>query len=368
MMDIKAAVCWDKGSELKVTSLMLHELKESEVLVKITACAVSAADLLQINGEDPHTSFPMIPGHEAVGEVVEIGSQVRSLQSGDTVIPLVVPQCNRCDACLSDKSNLCQAIQDTQNQGLMPDGTSRISFQDKAVNTNLGVSGFSNYIVVPEISLAKIQSGLPASELAVLCGSMVSGLGAVFNQADLLGGENIAVFGAGPVGLGVVQAARMRHANNIIVIEPSATKRELAEQFGATHTIDPSEVGEHMVLTIQELSRGGVDFAFECSGNELAIQSAVASTQKGWGKTLLLGSSTGLELDLSLITSGRQVQGCIYGGIQGRSEMADYVRLYQEGHILVKPLITQTTTLHEVNVCLAMASDPSTVRSVIEFQ
>lgn len=370
MMDIQAAVSSKAGSELEIRSVKLDDIKEDEVLVKITACAVSPEDLKQINTVGVQSLFPVIPGHEAIGEVIQTGSAVRSLSIGDAVVPLVLPQCNRCEVCLSDKSNLCQANHETQIKGLMPDGTSRLHLGDTPVKTCHGISAFATHIVIPEISLAKIPTALSAPELAILCGSMVSGLGAVFNQADLVGGENITIFGAGPVGLGAIQAARMRQVNNIIVVEPSLAKRELAKTLGANVTIDPEAAGEYLVATIQELNRGSVDFAFECSGARSAINHAVASTHQGWGKTILLSKeslSDQNSLDLSLIASGRQITGSLYGGVQGRSEMADYVRLYQEGHIVVKPLLTHKATLHEVNECLDLAKQADTVRSVIEF-
>ncbi len=370
MMEIQAAVCWDNGSELDVTSVSIQDVKDTEVLVRVTACAVSPLDLYIINNQSEHSLTPFIPGHESVGEVIKVGKEVRSLNIGDTVIPLVIPQCNRCAACLSDKTNMCTALHDSQSKGVMPDQTSRLSCQNKSVKTCMGISGFATHIVVPEISLAKIPSGLPAEELAVLCHSVISGLGAVFGEADLQGGESIAVFGAGPVGLGVIQAARLRQVSNIIVIEPSEIKRNLAKQLGAVHTIDPNEVGEHLVATICELSQGGVEFSFECSGSNAATLFAVASTNRNWGKTLLLSSSSSqaaLNLDLSLMTSGRQIKGLSNGGIQGRSEMADYVQLYKEGHVVVKPFISKTATLHEVNECLAETRNGDVVRSVITF-
>src|SRR5690348_18349073 len=246
-MDVRAAVAIAAGKPLEVTTVQLEGPKAGEVLVEIKATGICHTDEFTLSGADPEGLFPAILGHEGAGIVVEVGPGVASVRKGDHVIPLYTPECRQCKSCLSRKTNLCTAIRATQGKGLMPDGTSRFSLGGKPVHHYMGCSTFANFTVLPEIAVAKIRADAPFDKVCYIGCGVTTGIGAVINTAKVEPGANVVVFGLGGIGLNVVQGARLAGADKIIGVDLNSRRRALAEKFGMTHFVNPSEVEGELV-------------------------------------------------------------------------------------------------------------------------
>ena len=212
----KAMVAWAAGEPLKMEEVDVQLPKAGEVLVRIVATGVCHTDAFTLSGDDPEGIFPSILGHEGGGIVEMIGEGVTSVEIGDHVIPLYTAECGECKFCKSGKTNLCQAVRETQGKGLMPDGTSRFSINGETIFHYMGCSTFSEYTVLPEISLAKVSKEAPLEEVCLLGCGVTTGMGAVLNTAKVEKGDNVAVFGLGGIGLSAIIGARMAGADRII--------------------------------------------------------------------------------------------------------------------------------------------------------
>jgi S-(hydroxymethyl)glutathione dehydrogenase/alcohol dehydrogenase len=369
MMDVKAAVAFKSGDRLSIETVQLEGPREGEVLVEIKASGICHTDAFTLSGEDPEGIFPAILGHEGAGVVVECGLGVNSLKTGDHVIPLYTPECRECDYCTSGKTNLCQAVRETQGQGLMPDGSSRFSIDGEKIFHYMGTSTFSNYTVVPEIALAKIRSDAPFEKVCYIGCGVTTGIGAVMNTAKVEPGSNVAVFGLGGIGLNVVQGARLVGADKIIGIDLNPERKILAEKFGMTHFIDASKT-DTLVADIIDLSNGGVDYSFECIGNVNVMRDALECCHKGWGESVIIGvAGAGQEIStrpFQLVT-GRVWRGTAFGGAKGRTDVPKIVDWYMDGKINIDDLITHTMPLEEINEGFDLMHDGKSIRSVVIF-
>jgi S-(hydroxymethyl)glutathione dehydrogenase/alcohol dehydrogenase len=369
MMDVKAAVAFKSGDRLSIETVQLEGPREGEVLVEIKASGICHTDAFTLSGEDPEGIFPAILGHEGAGVVVECGPGVNSLKTGDHVIPLYTPECRECDYCTSGKTNLCQAVRETQGQGLMPDGSSRFSIDGEKIFHYMGTSTFSNYTVVPEIALAKIRSDAPFEKVCYIGCGVTTGIGAVMNTAKVEPGSNVAVFGLGGIGLNVVQGARLVGADKIIGIDLNPERKILAEKFGMTHFIDASKT-DTLVADIIDLSNGGVDYSFECIGNVNVMRDALECCHKGWGESVIIGvAGAGQEIStrpFQLVT-GRVWRGTAFGGAKGRTDVPKIVDWYMDGKINIDDLITHTMPLEEINEGFDLMHDGKSIRSVVIF-
>ena len=368
-MDVKAAVAFKSGDRLSIETVQLEGPREGEVLVEIKASGICHTDAFTLSGEDPEGIFPAILGHEGAGVVVECGLGVNSLKTGDHVIPLYTPECRECDYCTSGKTNLCQAVRETQGQGLMPDGSSRFSIDGEKIFHYMGTSTFSNYTVVPEIALAKIRSDAPFEKVCYIGCGVTTGIGAVMNTAKVEPGSNVAVFGLGGIGLNVVQGARLVGADKIIGIDLNPERKILAEKFGMTHFIDASKT-DTLVADIIDLSNGGVDYSFECIGNVNVMRDALECCHKGWGESVIIGvAGAGQEIStrpFQLVT-GRVWRGTAFGGAKGRTDVPKIVDWYMDGKINIDDLITHTMPLEEINEGFDLMHDGKSIRSVVIF-
>ena len=288
-MDVKAAVATKAGAPLTIETVQLGGPRAGEVLVEIKASGVCHTDLFTLSGDDPEGIFPAILGHEGAGVVVEVGAGVTTLKPGDHVIPLYTPECRNCEYCLSQKTNLCQAIRSTQGRGLMPDGTSRFTHEGRDVFHYMGTSTFAQYTVVPEIALAKIREDAPFEKVCYIGCGVTTGIGAVIYTAKVQPGDNVIVFGLGGIGLNVIQGARMAGANMIIGVDINPAREELAKKFGLTHFVNPKEVEGDIVPYLVNLTKGGADHTFECIGNVKLMRQALECCHKGWGKSTIIG-------------------------------------------------------------------------------
>ena len=369
-MDIKAAIAWEAGRPLSIETIQLEGPRAGEVLVEIKATGVCHTDAYTLSGADPEGLFPSILGHEGAGIVVEVGESVTSLQQGDHVIPLYVPECRQCDYCLSFKTNLCQAIRLTQGRGMMPDGTSRFSYQGKKLHHYMGTSTFASHTVVPEIALAKIRKDAPFEKVCYIGCGVTTGIGAVINTAKVEAGATVVVFGLGGIGLNVIQGAKMVGASMIVGVDLNPAKKALAEKFGMTHFINPKEVEGDLVSYLVDLTKGGADYSFECIGNVKVMRQALKCCHKGWGVSVIVGvAGAGEEIatrPFQLVT-GRVWKGTAFGGARGRTDVPKIVDWYMNGQINIDDLITHVMPLEKINDAFELMHKGESIRSVITF-
>jgi S-(hydroxymethyl)glutathione dehydrogenase/alcohol dehydrogenase len=369
-MKSKAAVAHKAGAPLTIETVDVEGPKTGEVLVEIKATGICHTDEFTLSGADPEGLFPSIMGHEGAGVVVDVGPGVTHLGKGDHVIPLYVPECRQCEYCVSEKTNLCQAIRVTQGQGLMPDGSSRFSLGGRKVHHYMGTSTFSNYTVVPEIALAKIREDAPFDKVCYIGCGVTTGIGAVINTARVEAGANVVVFGLGGIGLNVIQGARMVGAGMIVGVDINPARKALAEKFGMTHFVNPKEVGSDLVTHLVNLTRGGADYSFECIGNVDVMRQALECCHKGWGVSTIIGvAGAGQEIrtrPFQLVT-GRVWQGTAFGGAKGRRDVPRIVDWYMEKKINIDDLITHRLKLEDINKGFELMREGKSIRSVVVF-
>jgi S-(hydroxymethyl)glutathione dehydrogenase/alcohol dehydrogenase len=369
-MKTRAAVAWEAGKALEIEMIDLEGPKDGEVLLRNVATGVCHTDAFTLSGDDPEGLFPAVLGHEGGAIVEEVGAGVSSLTAGDHVIPLYTPECGECDFCTSGKTNLCQAIRATQGQGLMPDGTSRFSAGGKTVYHYMGTSTFSEYTVLPEISVAKISKKAPLEKVCLLGCGITTGIGAVLNTAQVEPGASVAVFGLGGVGLSAIQGATMAKAGRIIAIDINEDKFELATQLGATDTVNPAQYDDPIQDVIVELTGGGVDYSFECVGNVNLMRAALECCHKGWGESVVVGvAGAGQEIatrPFQLVT-GRVWRGTAFGGCKGRSQLPGMVDQYMDGDIKIDEFITYTMPLDDINKAFDLMHEGKSIRTVIHY-
>lgn len=369
-MDVRAAVAYKAGAPLVIETVKLQGPRDGEVLVEIKATGVCHTDLYTLSGEDPEGIFPAILGHEGAGIVVEVGKGVTSLKPGDHVIPLYTPECRQCEYCLSQKTNLCQAIRATQGKGLMPDGSSRFSLGGKDIFHYMGTSTFANYTVVPEIALAKIREDAPFDKVCYIGCGVTTGIGAVIYTAKVQPGSKVVVFGLGGIGLNVVQGARLAGADMIIGVDINPARKALAEKLGMTHFVNPKEVSEDIVPYLVGLTKGGADYTFECIGNVKLMRQALECCHKGWGVSTIIGvAGAGQEIStrpFQLVT-GRVWKGSAFGGARGRTDVPKIVDWYMDGKINVDDLITHVMPLEKINDAFTLMKEGKSIRSVVVY-
>ena len=369
-MKTRAAIAWEAGQPLTIEEVELEGPKANEVLVRLVATGVCHTDAYTLSGKDPEGLFPAILGHEGGGIVEAVGKDVTTVKPGDHVIPLYVPECKTCKFCLSGKTNLCQAIRTTQGKGLMPDGTSRFKARGQTIYHYMGTSTFSEYTVLPEISVAKINSAAPLDKACLLGCGITTGIGAVLNTAKVEPGSSVAVFGLGGVGLSVVQGAVMAKAERIIAIDINPDKFTLAKQLGATDVVNPKEIDGSIQGAIAEMTDGGVDYSFECVGNVELMRVALESCHKGWGESVIIGvAGAGQEISTRpfQLVAGRVWRGSAFGGGKGRSQLPGYVERYLSGDIKVEPFISKTMPLDHINTAFDLMHQGKTIRSVVLY-
>lgn len=369
-MDVKAAIALAAGQPLRLETVQLEGPRAGEVLVEIKATGICHTDAYTLSGADPEGLFPAILGHEGAGVVVEVGEGVKSLKPGDHVIPLYVPECRNCEYCLTWKTNLCQAIRETQGRGLMPDGTSRFSWQGHMLHHYMGTSTFANYTVVPEIALAKIREDAPFDKVCYIGCGVTTGIGAVINTAKVEAGARVVVFGLGGIGLNVIQGARMVGADMIVGVDLNPAKRPLAEKLGMTHFVNPKEVEGDLVKYLVDLTQGGADYSFECIGNVEVMRQALECCHKGWGVSTIIGvAGAGEEIStrpFQLVT-GRVWKGTAFGGAKSRTQVPKIVDWYMDGKINIDDLITHVMPVEQINEAFDLLHRGESIRTVVTF-
>ena len=369
-MKTRAAVAWEAGKPLSIEEVDLEGPKKGEVLIRVVATGVCHTDAYTLSGADPEGAFPSILGHEGGAIVEEVGPGVKSVKAGDHVIPLYTPECGECKFCKSGKTNLCQAIRATQGKGLMPDGTSRFSKNGKPILHFMGTSTFSEYTVLPEISIAKVNSKAPLEKICLLGCGITTGIGAVLYSAKVQPGSTVAVFGLGGVGLSVIQGAVMAKAGRILAVDINPEKEEMARALGATDFVNPKKYDKPIQQVIVDMTDGGVDYSFEAVGNVQLMRAALECCHKGWGESTIIGvAGSGQEIctrPFQLVT-GRVWRGSAFGGVKGRTQLPGMVEQYMDGKIKVDEMITHTMGLEDINHAFDLMHEGKSIRSVVHF-
>jgi S-(hydroxymethyl)glutathione dehydrogenase/alcohol dehydrogenase len=368
-MKTRAAVAFEAKKPLEIVELDLEGPKAGEVLVEIMATGICHTDAYTLDGLDSEGIFPSILGHEGAGIVREVGAGVTSVKPGDHVIPLYTPECRQCKSCLSGKTNLCTAIRATQGKGLMPDGTSRFSYKGQTIYHYMGCSTFSNFTVLPEIAVAKIREDAPFDKACYVGCGVTTGVGAVTNTAKVQVGDNVVVFGLGGIGLNVIQGAKMAGADKIVGVDLNNAKKEWGEKFGMTHFVNPKDVSD-VVAHIVELTDGGADYSFDCTGNTDVMRQALECCHRGWGTSVIIGvAEAGKEIatrPFQLVT-GRNWRGTAFGGAKGRTDVPKIVDWYMQGKIQIDPMITHVMPLEKINDAFDLMHEGKSIRSVVTF-
>ena len=369
-MKTRAAVAFEAKKPLEIVEVDLEGPRAGEVLVEIKATGICHTDAYTLDGLDSEGLFPSILGHEGAGVVLEVGPGVTSLKPGDHVIPLYTPECRQCKSCLSRKTNLCTAIRGTQGKGLMPDGTSRFSYKGQPIYHYMGCSTFANHTVLPEIALAKIRDDAPFDKACYIGCGVTTGVGAVVNTAGVEPGANAVVFGLGGIGLNVIQGLKMVGADRIVGVDINDARREWGERFGMTHFVNPKNVSGDLVAHLVELTNGGADYTFDCTGNVDVMRTALEACHRGWGESIVIGvAPAGAEIrtrPFQLVT-GRVWKGSAFGGARGRTDVPKIVDWYMDGKIEIDPMITHTFPLERINEAFDLMHAGESIRSVVVF-
>jgi S-(hydroxymethyl)glutathione dehydrogenase/alcohol dehydrogenase len=367
----RAAVAFAPKQPLEVVEVDLEGPKAGEVLVEIMATGICHTDAYTLDGLDSEGLFPSILGHEGAGVVREVGAGVTSVAPGDHVIPLYTPECRQCKSCLSGKTNLCTAIRATQGKGLMPDGTSRFSYKGRMLHHYMGCSTFSNFTVLPEIAVARIRKDAPFKTSCYIGCGVTTGVGAVINTAKVQVGDSVVVFGLGGIGLNVVQGARLAGAGTIVGVDINPAREEWGRTFGITHFLNSKGMSrEEIVARVVELTGGGADFTFDCTGNTEVMRTALEACHRGWGTSVIIGvAEAGREIatrPFQLVT-GRVWKGTAFGGARGRTDVPKIVDWYMAGKIAIDPMITHVLSLDEINKGFDLMHAGESIRSVVVY-
>jgi S-(hydroxymethyl)glutathione dehydrogenase/alcohol dehydrogenase len=368
-MKTRAAVAFEAKRPLEIVEVDLEGPRAGEVLIEIKATGICHTDAYTLDGLDSEGIFPSILGHEGAGVVVEVGPGVTSVAVGDHVIPLYTPECRQCKSCLSRKTNLCTSIRSTQGKGVMPDGTSRFSYNGQAIAHYMGCSTFSNFTVLPEIAVAKIRKDAPFDKACYVGCGVTTGVGAVVNTAKVEPGANAVVFGLGGIGLNVIQGLKMVGADMIVGVDINGDKEEWGRRFGMTHFVNPKDVPD-VVAHLVQLTDGGADYTFDCTGNTVVMRQALEACHRGWGESVVIGvAESGKEIatrPFQLVT-GRVWRGSAFGGARGRTDTPKIVDWYMDGKIEIDPMITHTFALEDINKAFDLMHAGESIRSVVVF-
>jgi len=365
----RAAVAFEPKKPLEIVEVDLEGPKAGEVLVEIMATGICHTDAYTLDGFDSEGIFPSILGHEGAGIVREVGAGVTSVKPGDHVIPLYTPECRQCKSCLSRKTNLCTHIRATQGKGLMPDGTSRFSYKGQTIFHYMGCSTFSNFTVLPEIAVAKVREDAPFDTSCYIGCGVTTGVGSVIFSAKVEPGANCVVFGLGGIGLNVIQGLRMVGADKIVGVDINPSKEKWGRRFGMTHFVNPKDVGD-IVAHLVNLTGGGADYSFDCTGNTTVMRQALECCHRGWGTSIIIGvAEAGKEIStrpFQLVT-GRVWKGSAFGGARGRTDVPKIVDWYMEKKIEIDPMITHRMPLEKINDAFDLMHKGESIRSVVVY-
>ena len=372
-MKTKAAVLHEIGRPrpyaesrpLRVEELELDPPGEGEVLLRIGAAGLCHSDLSVVNGNRPRP-VPMALGHEAAGEVVEVGRGVTDLVPGDHVVMVFVPSCGHCLPCTEGRPALCEPGAQPNGAGTLLSGARRLHLDGREVHHHMGVSAFAEYAVCARPSLVKIDRELPLEEAALFGCAVLTGVGAVVNTARVAPGSSVAVVGLGGVGLNALLGAILAGAERIVAVDVLDDKLALARQLGATDTFNAAD--PDAADAIREATKGGVDYAFEMAGSVKAMDLCYRVTRRG-GTTVTAGLSHPdhkFEVQhVSLVAEERTVKGSYVGSCVPLRDVPRYIALYRRGKLPVDRLMSERLTLAQINEGFDRLAEGHTVRQVI---
>jgi S-(hydroxymethyl)glutathione dehydrogenase/alcohol dehydrogenase len=362
---MRAAVLHQVGEPLVIEDVEVADPGANEVLVKIAASGVCHSDLHRIHGDFP-SPLPMVMGHEGAGVVEALGPGVAGLKIGDHVVLSIGPYCGHCEVCARGNTSLCDVSALNRPLGTLLDGTSRLSKDGRPRSHHSFVSSFAEYAVVPASGAIPIRKDAPLDKASLVGCGVTTGVAAVFNDAQVRGGERVAVFGCGGVGLNVVQASVLAGAETIVAVDLLDTKLRLAEEFGATHVVNAST--DDPVQQVRELTRGGVDHAFEVIGVPEVVLQAMRSVVPG-GRTYVIGvlpSDTELRIPWYEVMGRRQhLQMSGFEGAQPRADIPRVINLYMAGKLKLDELVSRTFALNEVNEAVSALERGEVARSLV---
>lgn len=363
-------MAWKEKQPLSLEEIEVAPPKAHEVRVKIVAVALCHTDAYTLDGLDPEGIFPCILGHEGSGIVESVGEGVTEFKPGDHVIPLYIPQCRECKFCKHPSTNLCGKIRATQGKGLMPDGTSRFTCKGQTIAHFMGCSTFSEYTVVADISLAKVDPVAPLDKVCLLACGVSTGYGAALNTANVTPGSSCAIWGLGAVGLAVAFGCKQAGAKRIIGIDLNSSKFELAQKFGCTEFVNPKDHNKPIQEVLVELTDGGLDFTFECVGNVNTMRAALESCHKGWGTSIIVGvAAAGQEIStrpFQLVT-GRVWKGTAFGGWKSKDSVPQLVQDYMAKKLILDEFITHTLPFEKINEGFDLLHSGNCLRAVLKY-
>ncbi|KAJ9600144.1 hypothetical protein L9F63_009554 [Diploptera punctata] len=366
----RAAVAWEEKKPLSLETIEVAPPKAGEVRIKILSTGVCHTDAYTLDGLDPEGIFPCVLGHEGGGIVESVGEGVTSVKPGDHVVPLYIPQCNECKFCKSPKTNLCGKIRTTQGKGVMPDGTTRFTCNGKPLYHFMGCSTFSEYTVVAEISVAKINDKAALDRVCLLGCGVPTGYGAALNTAKVEPGSNCAIWGLGAVGLAVAMGCRAAGAGRVVGIDINKDKFEIAKKFGCTEFINPKEFEKPIQEVIVEKYDGGMDYTFECVGNIATMRAALESCHKGWGTSVIVGvAGSGQEIStrpFQLVT-GRVWKGTAFGGYKSRDSVPKLVDDYLNKKIMLDEFVTHSLVFEKINEAFDLLHAGKSIRTILNY-
>lgn len=349
LYEMEASQPYKHSEPLKIETLELDSPKDNEVLLKIHAAGLCHSDLSVINGNRPRP-LPMALGHEATGEVIEVGKKVNRVSKGDHVVCTFIPSCGQCIPCKEGRPALCENGAKANDKGELLEGGSRLSNADGKVHHHLGVSGFADYAVVSENSIVKINPSVPFDKAAVFGCAVITGIGAVMNTAQIRPGSNVAVVGLGGIGLNAIIGAKLAGANEIIALDINEDKFDLAKQFGATATFNSND--KDIEEQIKDYVQGGVEYAFETAGVVPAMQVAYKITKRG-GMTVTTGlphpKAEFAFPQVTLAAEERTIKGSYVGSCVPDRDIPRFISLYKQDRLNIDPLISEVITLDEIN-------------------
>ena len=358
---MKAAVLHEAPGELRIDDVDVDDPGPREVRIRTAAAGLCHTDLHVMEGLLA-TRLPVVLGHEAAGVVEAVGDEVTSVAPGDHVITCCSVFCGQCEECLAGRTYLCTGLRATRRMS----GTPRLGLRGERVLPFSELGAFAEVMLVHENAAVAVSTDIPLDRAALVGCAVVTGVGSVVTTARVQPGARVAVIGCGGVGLNSVQGARLAGAARIIAVDVQPGKLELARTFGATDTVDATDVDP--VLAVRELTGGGADHAFEAIGLKTTIEQAVAMLRRGGTATVMgvLPAGTSVELDGTDLF-GKRVQGSVMGSNQFKIDMPRYVDLYLQGRLLLDELVSNQIRLDEVNEGFATLKEGTVARSVIVF-
>ncbi|XP_067122836.1 alcohol dehydrogenase class-3 chain L-like [Centruroides vittatus] len=362
----KAAVAWSKGEPLSIEIVEVAPPENTEVRIKVISTGVCNTDASFLQGFDPNQRFPLVLGHEAAGIVESVGKNVKYFKPGDHVIPLFLPQCQQCDLCKNPDTNLCEKV--VNESGRMENDPKSLSCKGKLLSQLMNLGTFSEFTVVEEMQLTKINPKAPLDKMALLGCCIPTGYGAAVYCAKVRKGSICAIWGLGGVGMSVVMGCHYQGAKQIIGVDINVDKFKLAKKLGCTNCINPKDHDKPIEKVLTEMTGGkGVDYAFIAVGIKDAVKSALLSTRMGIGKVIVIGLIHGGEVcvDALGLLMGRTVMGTNFGNTRGLTDVPKMVDDYMNGKLPSDDLITNVINLDDINTGFELMRTGKSLKTVV---